>query len=121
MTGKNVEGKNIKDISWHGIQIEQPQWNETETRILAYTLAGLHADEADLHIVMNMSDEEVPVQLPLICGKEWCLAVDTSLPSFQEIIAPNHQHLVNNQSYLICPKTIIVLENRDSNSKFLTV
>ena len=121
LTGKNVEGKNIKDISWHGIQIEQPQWNETETRILAYTLAGLHADEADLHIVMNMSDEEVPVQLPLICGKEWCLAVDTSLPSFQEIIAPHHQHWVNNQSYLICPKTIIVLENRDSNSKFLTV
>jgi isoamylase len=121
LTGKNIECKKIKDISWHGTQIDQPQWNETETRILAYTLAGMLADEADLHIVMNMSDEKVSVELPLFSGKEWCLAVDTSLPSFQEIIAPQHQHLVNNQSYIVNSKTIVILENRDSNSKLLQV
>ncbi|MEQ1560150.1 MAG: glycogen debranching protein GlgX [Methyloglobulus sp.] len=104
-----------KDIRWHGIQVDQAQWDKPETRVLAYTLAGTHVDEADLHIVMNMSDEKVTVDLPPIIGKEWCLAVDTSLPSFQEIIAPQHQHLVNNQSYSINSKTIVVLENRDSN------
>jgi isoamylase len=108
-----------KDIRWHGIQVDQPQWDKPETRVLAYTLAGTHEDEADLHIVMNMSDEKVTVDLPAISGKEWCVAVDTSLPSFQEIIAPQRQNLVSNQSYFINSKTIVVLENRDSNSKLL--
>jgi isoamylase len=110
-----------KDISWHCTQLNQPQWDEPKARVLAYTLTGTNADEADLHIVMNMSDEKVTVDLLPISGKEWCLAVDTSLPSFQEIIAPQHQHLVNNQSYIVNSKTIVVLENRDSNSKLLQV
>ena len=108
-----------KDISWHCTQSGQPQWDEPKARVLAYTLTGTNAVEADLHIVMNMSDEKVTVDLPLISGKEWCLAVDTSLLSFQEIIAPQHQNLVNNQSYTVNSKTIVVLENRDSNSKLL--
>lgn len=117
LTGKNVESKNIKDISWHGRQVDQPQWNKPETRVLAYTLAGILADEADLHIVMNMSDEKVTVELPPISGKEWCLAVDTSLPSFQGVIAPQHQNFLNNQTYIVNSKTIVVLENRGLNSK----
>ncbi len=116
LTGNNVEGKNIKDISWHGTQINQPQWIEQETRLLAYTLAGMHADEADLHIVMNMSDEKASVDVPLISGKEWCLAVNTSLPSFHEVIPPQHQQLIKNQAYIVNSKTIVVLENRGSHS-----
>jgi isoamylase len=110
-----------KDIAWHGRQVGQPQWDEPETKVLAYTLAGANADEADLHILMNMSDEKATVNLPIISGKAWWLAVDTSLPSSQEIIAPQHQNLVNNQSYFINSKTIVVLENRGSNFKPLPV
>ena len=110
LTGKNVEGKNIKDISWHGKQIDLPQWNEPETRLLAYTLAGNRADEADLHILMNMSDEKATIELPTISDKEWCLAIDTSLPSFQDIIAPQNQSVFTKKSYLVNSKTIVVLK-----------
>ena len=116
LTGKTIKGKNIKDISWHGAHVDQPEWNEPESRVLAYTLAGVHADEADLHIVMNMSDTKINAELPLISGKEWCLAVDTSLPSFQEIIPPQHQIFLKNQCYTVNPKSIVILENLWLNS-----
>jgi isoamylase len=100
-----------KDIAWHGRQVGQPQWDKPEIRLLAYTLAGTHADEADLHIVMNMSAENVTVELPQTSGKAWCLAIDTSLPSNQAIIKPQNQSLVKGQAYLVSSKTIVVFEN----------
>ncbi|MBK8817402.1 MAG: glycogen debranching protein GlgX [Methylococcaceae bacterium] len=116
LTGKIIEGKNINDISWHGTQLNNPQWNNAETRILAFTLAGCDSNEADLHIVMNMSDENATVELPMIDGKEWCLSVDTSLPAFKDIIEPKNQKLLNNQRYLVNDKTIAVFENVNAAS-----
>jgi len=114
LTGKRIEDKNIADISWHGTQLENPQWNGAETRILAFTLAGRNDNEADLHIIMNMSDELAQVELPPIPGKEWRLAVDTSLPSYQDIIPPQNQKKVNSQHYSVSQKSIVVLENFNS-------
>ncbi len=121
LTGKCVEGKNITDISWHGTQIDKPQWQDLETRILAFTLAGCDSNEPDLHIVMNMSDDNAPAELPIIQGMQWCLAVDTSLPSYQEILPPQNQKPVKNQHYLVTHKTVVVFENINANSKLLQV
>ena len=80
-------------------------------RLLAFTLAGCDNEEADLHIAMNMSDQEASIELPAIPGKKWCLAVDTSAPSFEDIFAPENQKPVNNNYYRITAKTVIVFEN----------
>ncbi|WP_411726687.1 glycogen debranching protein GlgX [Methyloglobulus sp.] len=114
LTGKSIEGKNMADISWHGIQPNNPQWNDPDTRILAFTLAGSVVHEPDLHIVMNMSDETATLGLPVISGKEWRLALDTSLPSFQDILSPQDQNPVNNPLYLVNNKTVVVFENVSS-------
>ncbi|MGZ8163512.1 MAG: glycogen debranching protein GlgX [Methylobacter sp.] len=111
LTGKVIEGKNITDISWHGSQLNNPQWDDSDTRILAFTLAGWESHEPDLHIVMNMSDENATVELPVISGKKWCLALDTSLPPPQDILSPQDQKPVNNPIYLVNNKTVVVFEN----------
>jgi isoamylase len=111
LTGKSIEGKNLADITWHGIQPNNPQWDDPEAMIMAFTLAGWEANEPDLHVVMNMSDENTPVGLPVISGKEWCLALDTSLPSFQDILSPQDQKPVNSPLYLVNNKTVVVFEN----------
>ncbi|MGZ8935594.1 MAG: glycogen debranching protein GlgX [Methylobacter sp.] len=111
LTGKVIEGKNITDISWHGSQLNNPQWDDSDTRILAFTLAGWESHEPDLHIVMNMSDENATVELPVISGKKWCLALDTSLPPSQDILSPQDQKPVNNPIYLVNNKTVVVFEN----------
>ena len=105
------EEKNIADVSWHGTEIDKPLWFDPEARILAFTLTGVEDDEADLHIIMNMSDENTSIQLPIISGKKWCIAIDSSLKSPYDIIPPQEQKPFNESSYIVNNKTIVVLEN----------
>jgi isoamylase len=111
LTGKVIEGKNMPDISWHGIQVNHPQWNEPDAGVLAFTLAGCDTQESDLHIAMNMSDENVTIELPVIKGKKWCLAIDTSLPSFEDFVTPKNQKPIKNSVYLTNNKSVVVFEN----------
>jgi isoamylase len=111
LTGKLVEGKNISDITWHGASANEPLWDDTESRILAFTLAGVGPQETDLHIVMNMSEKNASVELPIISAKEWCLAVDTSLPSYQDILPLKHQKPLKNSHYVLSSKAVAVFEN----------
>ena len=113
LTGKVIEGRDIADITWHGSQINKPQWNDADSRLLAFTLAGYETEEADLHIVMNMSNQQEAVELPIIKGKAWCVALDTSLPSPDDIIAPENQQPVLTPHYAVPAQTVVVLENRN--------
>jgi glycogen operon protein len=111
LTGEVIAGKKMPDISWHGTEINKPLWNNPEARILAFTLAGIESHEADLHIVMNMSDEIATIELPIIKGKKWCLALDTSLPSPQDIISPPNQKPLGKGFYPVKSKAVVVFEN----------
>jgi len=111
LTGDITEGRNIADISWHGTELNNPQWFNPESKILAFTLTGIEKDEADLHICMNMSDDNVSIELPSIIGKRWCVAVDTSLKSPNDIIPPHYQTPFNENTYVVNSKSVIVLEN----------
>ncbi len=94
-TGKAIDGKALTDITWHGEQLNTPLWRDPEVRLLAFTLAGLGADEADLHIAMNMSDQATSIELPVIKGRQWCLSVDTGQASPLDIIAPENQQEIS--------------------------
>jgi glycogen operon protein len=111
LTGITIKGKNMPDISWHGIEINKPLWHDWEARILTFTLAGIEDNEADLHIIMNMSDESASIQLPVIDGKKWCMALDTSQPSPQDIIAPQDQKPFGENLYSVNSKAVVVFEN----------
>lgn len=111
LTGAAIEGKTLADVSWHGTKINKPLWHDPEARILAFTLAGIDDKEADLHIVMNMSDETATMELPVIKGKKWCLALNTSLRSPHDIIHPLDQKPFSESFYSVNSKSVVVLEN----------
>jgi glycogen operon protein len=111
LTGKQVEGKSITDIVWHGADQNQPKWDDSENRLLAFTLAGCDQHEADLHIVINMSETPISIDLPFIAEKHWRLAVDTSLPAYQDIIPFQNQKRVDSKLYSVNSKTVVVFEN----------
>ncbi|KAF3981932.1 MAG: glycogen debranching protein GlgX [Methylococcales symbiont of Hymedesmia sp. n. MRB-2018] len=112
LTGKMVEERGIKDINWHGAKLDKPLWNDPETRLLALTLAGTTVNEADIHVVINMSDQKTTVELPVIKDKTWCLAVDTSEQSPADIISPHNQKSINKKTYQVNKKTVVAFENR---------
>lgn len=113
LTGKPADGKTLVDITWHGAQINKLVWDDPDARLLAFTLAGVDEHEPDLHIVMNMSDQGTFVELPVITGKNWRLAIDTSLPSPQDIIAPQDQKTVDTQYQPVNSQTVVVFESVD--------
>ncbi len=112
LTGKPGEGRNMPDIVWHGAQLNMPLWDDHEARILAFTLAGISESEPDLHIVLNMSDKAATMELPVVTGREWCLAVDTAKQSPDDMVAPQDQHAIITHYYPVNSQTVVVFENR---------
>ncbi len=89
-------------------------WDDPDTRLLAFTLAGTTAEEADLHVIINMSEQQTLVELPDIKNKSWCLAIDTSEQSPQDIISPHNQKAIKKSTYLVDGKAVVAFENRKS-------
>lgn len=112
LTGRPIEDRILPDISWHGNNVDQPpNWQDPETRLLAFTLAGVRDDEPDLHVILNMSDIKYPMDLPKVPNKTWCLAVDTALTSPKDIIAPEHQVVVDKHHYQVDSHSVVVFES----------
>jgi isoamylase len=86
LTGNPVGSKTMPDIVWHGAQLNMP--------------------------IMNMSYQAISIELPVITGREWCLAVDTSLASPDDIVLPALQVPFNHHSYSVNSLTVVVFENR---------
>jgi glycogen operon protein len=111
LTGKLIEDRGIADIQWHGAEINKPLWDDPQTRVLAFTLAGTEASEPDLHVVLNMSEQVVSIELPHIDGRSWCLALDTSMKSPQDIVLPQDQHPIREHIYSANSLSVVVFEN----------
>ena len=114
LTGHTIEGKDLSDVSWHGVEINKPLWFDQDARILSFTLAGIQENEANLHIILNMSDDITDIELPKIAGKKWCIAVDTSQPSPNDIVLPEDQKSYEKTHYKANNKSVVVLESVSS-------
>jgi len=111
LTGNIIESRGIKDITWHGAKLDTPLWDDPNNQLLAFTLAGI--DEADLHIIINMSDQQSQCELPEIENRVWCLSVDTSQQSPKDIIQRPNQKPTLDKTFLVNQKSIVVFENTD--------
>jgi glycogen operon protein len=112
LTGNPVPGRSIPDVTWHGAQLNAPLWDDYEARILAFTLSGVAENEPDLHIVMNMSEQAATMELPVVTGREWCLAADTSSTAPGDIVALEEQKPLKHHYYPVDSQTVVVFENR---------
>jgi len=87
-------------------------WRDSDARVLAFTLAPLAPDEAELHVVLNMSPRALHAPLPARAARRWHLAVDTWRASPDDIIEPAQQPVVPAPSVLVHAFTVVVLEGR---------
>lgn len=112
LTGNIEPSRGIPDITWHGEQLDQPLWFDANAQILAFTLAGCSAQEADLHVMINMSDLAINVPLPKIKKRHWYLALDTHAKSPNDIMKPQQQTLLNKARITVHERSIVVCESR---------
>jgi glycogen operon protein len=111
-TGTPVPSRDLPDIAWHGIHLDAPPWHEAEGRFLRFTIAGLDGAEEDLHVILNMTDQPVDLDLPDIPSRRWHLAFDTAAAPPGDIIARDRQHPLTGSSLSVRERSVAVLEAR---------
>lgn len=112
LTGQPVEPGQAPDIVWHGVRLNEPPWSDPSAQTLAYTLSAVDPDEDELHVIFNMSDAALLMDLPQREGRLWHRAVDTSLASPKEILVPADQPAITDPQYSVSARSVIVLEGR---------
>jgi isoamylase len=116
-TGMPVPGTGLPDISWHGVTAWEPDWSP-ESRLLAVMRSG--ADEDDVvYIAMNAHWEGHDLQLPhLPDGRTWHLFADTGATAPDDLHPLGEEpELVNPGSYLIGPRSVVVLVGRTPSTE----
>jgi isoamylase len=103
--------RGVPDLTWHGTELGRPGWDDPDARALACTLGGA-ADDADLHVLMNMYWEPLEFALPEVAGRTWARAIDTALPSPEDIAAPGAEQTIDGSTYLVSDRSIVVLVSR---------
>lgn len=112
LNGQRREGSPLPDVSWQGIDGEPPQWDDPESHILGFTLAGVGADEEDLQILMNMGNKPQTFVLRELEGRSWHLALDTARGAPRDIATKDEQKPWPENSYPVAAHALVVLEGR---------
>jgi len=115
-TGKPVPGRDIPDIAWHGIRLNEPAWHDSMTQFLAFTIAGLNTSEKDLHAMLNMADVAIDAPLPAMPDRDWYAMVDTSDSVTTGILPPERQQLSLRLAWCVPPHTVVIFEGRRRKS-----
>lgn len=111
LSGNPVGERGLPDISWYGGDGEPPDWHDDRAQALAFTLAAIDPDEADLHVIMNMSDAHLETRLPPLRDRRWQLAVDTARASPDDVVPPQEQSAVDDNPVPVAPRSVVVFES----------
>ncbi|MGR9114937.1 MAG: glycogen debranching protein GlgX [Gammaproteobacteria bacterium] len=111
LTGGPLNDHDLPDITWHGSKLNEPLWNDPDARVLAFTLAATSEEEMDLHIMFNMSDEKIDMELPVLKNRVWKLAVDTAKSFPDDAIYPETQIPYRKHKYPVTEKSVVVMES----------
>jgi isoamylase len=98
-----------KHIECHGVKLNQPDWGYFSHSV-ALTLRGGSVDDDDLYIVFNAYWEDLEFELPARSrSSPWLRAVDTSLPSPDDVVDPGQEQPVEDATYLAAARSVVIL------------
>ena len=88
--GGPLPGRGLPDVAWHGARLDAPGWGDANGRMLAVTIAG-SGEEEDLHLILNMAEAAIDVELPRIADRTWHVAIDTARESPLDVMERTRQ------------------------------
>ncbi len=113
LKGVDSSGNEIRDISWHGIQVQEPDWG-IDSHTIAFMLdgskgeTGAELDDNNIYVIINAYWEDLVFHLPSP-GKEktWYVAVDSSTEKgFYEV---NKEQKVKSSVFNVRSRSLVVL------------
>lgn len=119
LTGKDETGGGYPDVSWHGVEPDEPDWSEA-SHSLAFMLCG-HHDRAEggsgefFYAAFNMHTDPLLFGLPALPqGWYWHLLADTASPSPRDIHDPGGEPRLEDQQRLrLIPKSTVLCVGRE--------
>lgn len=106
-----INQRGLADLSWHGCELNEPNWDDPNACALAATSGGV-GNEADIHMMMNMHWEPLSFAIPSVPGRKWYRAIDTSLDSPNDIVIPSQEIEINAERYQVNDRSVVVLISR---------
>jgi isoamylase len=104
-----VNERGLHDIEWHGCQLRSPGFGDPSSGVLAVTIGNMVGPGPDLHIVLNMEDQELDFEVPPMIGRSWYRLVDTSLSSPADFCDPGEEVTVAGNSIKAAARSVVVL------------
>jgi glycogen operon protein len=119
-TGRDGNYNAIPDISWFDENGDAPDWEKNEP-CLALRMDGSRADimadrdDNDFFIMFNSGERELAFSVAEPPeGKDWFLAVDTGLPSPEDILLPGYEKpLADAETYPIKGRSLVILLSKN--------
>ncbi|MCG8569775.1 MAG: glycogen debranching protein GlgX [Spirochaetes bacterium] len=116
LLGTDTAGNNRPDISWHGININQPDWS-SQSLAIAFMMDGARAEtgadveDNNIYVAINSYWEDLNFNLPLPGEKKiWYKAVDTSLsPGYFPF---KKEERIPSSVIKVCARSIVILLDR---------
>ena len=111
MTSEEDETAILRNIRWHGVEPETPDFSGT-SRFLAWTLEAFETDErwdVPIYVASNAFWEPIEVELPEQEDKRWYRVADTSLPEGEDIVPQEEAVFLPEPAYEVPPRSTIVL------------
>ena len=110
LTGAPIALTGLPDVTWHGLDLNPPDWHDPVDQVIAFTLSAVRQGEPHLHVFLNMSDLRRDVRLPQLDGVRWQLALDTAKVSPEDIVPPASQVHWQEPVYAAEARSVVVLE-----------
>jgi isoamylase len=97
-------------VEWYGTgaHVDLADYSHT----LAYCLHGGPQKDVDLYVMINAYSEELTFRVQEGRPEDWWRAVDTNLPSPQDIAEPGQGVRLNNLDVRVGARSVVVLEGR---------
>jgi glycogen operon protein len=114
MTKDETETPILRNITWHGVKPDQPDWSEG-SRFLAWVLEAFKTEQrgdVPIYVGTNSYWEPIEIELPTLKTGHWYRVVDTSLPVGEDIVPDEEAYFLPETKYLIRPRSTIVLVSR---------
>jgi glycogen operon protein len=114
-TGRDGNYNAIPDITWFDEKGETPVWDKIDY-CMALRMDGSKADvqadkdDNDFFIMFNAGPKAVPfVVCAPLPGKRWVRAVDTALPSPDDILVPGTEKELDSTIYQVQERSMVIL------------
>ncbi len=102
------------DVSWHGVE-GGPDLS-FDSRALAFCLRGASVGDVDLYVMINAYWEDLVFHIQAGEPGAWRRAVDTGLPSPDDIAEPGQETRVRGTEYAVKARSVVVLQTREKTA-----